>query len=509
MTRTRRFLGGVTLGSLQLVLATAVGLWMTPFLLGHVGSRILGYWLVAQQLLGYLQLMDFGVNELLPREAAYTVGRASQSVAGADLPTVIARARQAVRWQIPLVTVASIAAGYVVLARGGREALPLLLVLAAFVLLFPTRLYQATLQGLQDLVFLGRLQILTWAASIALTVLLVLNGAGLWALVTGWVIGQVVTSVACWVEMRREHPDAWPARSVSPPWMQVRPYVVSAGWVSIAQVAQVLLSGSDLLIVGSLLGTSSVVLYACTSKLTTVLANQPQLIMVSAMPALSELWAGRQRERLLELVSALTLAMLTISGLVACLTLAVNEGFVTWWVGAAQYGGATLTLLLAIQLLLRHWNITLIYGLVAFGLERRVSITNLVDGVASIALSVLFIRRLGPVGAVLGSIVAVLVTSLPANLVGLARRTETSPWIWCRSLLPWAARLAPLALLSFVIARVWPPTALWQLVAVTLAVSATYALVMVVGLRKTPFGAFIRPRMEAIFGPRVAWLRTT
>jgi O-antigen/teichoic acid export membrane protein len=509
MTRTRRFLGGVTLGSLQLVFATAVGLWMTPFLLGHVGSRILGFWLVAQQLLGYLQLMDFGVNELLPREAAYAVGRESQSVAGADLPAVIARARQAVRWQLPLVAVASIVAGYLVLARAGREAVPLLLVLAAFLALFPTRLYQAALQGLQDLVFLGRLQILTWAATTAMTVLLVLNGAGLWALATGWVIGQVLTSIACWMEMRREHPTAWPARSVSPRWADVRPYVISAGWVSVAQVAQVLLSGSDLLIVGSLLGTSSVVLYACTSKLTMVLANQPQLIMVSALPALSELWAGRQRERLLELVSALTLAMLTISGLVACVTLAVNEGFVTWWVGPTQYGGATLTLLLAVQLLLRHWNITLIYGMVAFGLERRVSITNLVDGVASIAFSVVLIRRFGPMGAVLGSILAVLVTSLPANLVGLAERTETSPWAWCTSLVPLAVRLAPLAAVSFVLAHVWPPTTLWQLAAMTLGVAAAYVLVIGIGLRKTPLGAFIRPRMEAIFGTRMAWLRAT
>ena len=76
MTRTRRFLGGVTLGSLQLALATVVGLWMTPFLLGRLGSETLGVWLIAQQLLGYLMLMDLGVNAVLPRETAYAMGRA-------------------------------------------------------------------------------------------------------------------------------------------------------------------------------------------------------------------------------------------------------------------------------------------------------------------------------------------------------------------------------------------------------------------------------------------------
>ena len=79
--------------------------------------------------------------------------------------------------------------------------------------------------------------------------------------------------------------------------------------------------------IGSLLGAQSVVLYSCTSKLTSVLANHPQLVMASATPALSELWAAGRRERLVELVTALTLAMLCLSGLIVCLTLALNEGF--------------------------------------------------------------------------------------------------------------------------------------------------------------------------------------
>ena len=129
MTRTRRFLGGVTLGSLQLALATVVGLWMTPFLLGRLGSETLGLWLIAQQLLGYLMLMDLGVNAVLPRETAYAMGRASGAATG-ELPQVIARARRAVTFQIPLVVAATCAAGIWVATRGVGTVMPLLLVLA-------------------------------------------------------------------------------------------------------------------------------------------------------------------------------------------------------------------------------------------------------------------------------------------------------------------------------------------------------------------------------------------
>ncbi len=110
-----------------------------------------------------------------------------------------------------------------------------------------------------------------------------------------------------------------------------------------------------------------------------------------------------------------------------------------------QYGGGTLTILLALQLILRHWNITLIYGLVAFGLERRVSMTNLVDGAVSVVLGLLLIPVIGLAGPVVGSLVAVVAISLPSNLFALAARTDVTPSRWVRSLMPWGWRVLVLA----------------------------------------------------------------
>ena len=56
--------------------------------------------------------------------------------------------------------------------------MPLLLVLAGFAVLFPLRLYQSVLQGLQELPFLGKLQIVSWATLTIVTIALVLAGCG-------------------------------------------------------------------------------------------------------------------------------------------------------------------------------------------------------------------------------------------------------------------------------------------------------------------------------------------
>ena len=156
MSRTHRFFGGVVLGHVHLVLVTLVGLWMTPFLLHRLGEQTVGLWFIAQQLLGYLLLMDVGVNALLPREAAFATGRAGGVTTAADLPRIVARAREAVVWQAPIVAAV---AGLTWLWMPGHwrpAAGPLAVMLACFVLLFPVRLYQAFLQGVQELPFLSR-----------------------------------------------------------------------------------------------------------------------------------------------------------------------------------------------------------------------------------------------------------------------------------------------------------------------------------------------------------------
>ena len=77
MSRTKRFVSGITLGYAGQVLTTLVGLWLTPFLLFRVGQHDYGLWIVGTQLMFYLALLDFGVVALLPRETAFATGRAS------------------------------------------------------------------------------------------------------------------------------------------------------------------------------------------------------------------------------------------------------------------------------------------------------------------------------------------------------------------------------------------------------------------------------------------------
>jgi O-antigen/teichoic acid export membrane protein len=495
VTRTRRLLGGLLFGYANQALLTLVGLWLTAFLLARLGRPEYGLWLVATRILGYLMLLDLGVVALLPRDIAFATGRAGGTDQAVDLASIVARTAAVVALQMPVVAFAATAIWLGLPVEWAALERPLALVMAAFVLLFPARIFQAALNGLQDLAVLGAINTAAWAAGTALTVGLVLAGWGLQALAVGWVAQQALLALCWWLRLRSRFPHALPDRIGVPGLTGAKAQLGRGAWISLSQIAQTFLHGTDVLVIGKLLGPEAVVPYFCTGKVLTVLANQPQLLAHTAQPALSELRAGETRERVIQVVTALTQAILLASGAIVCLVALVNEGFVTWWVGRQQYAGAGVTALLLAAMLLRHWNVTAVYSLFAFGRDRRISLTSLVDGIVTVVLSVYLVHWLGLAGAPVASLVGVVGVALPANLRGLHKATGVELHRLVTPLLPWLWRFVLAVVVVAVGSRVWTPDTLPQLLAAGGVVGVGYlALIGPLALRD-PLGIYIRPRM--------------
>jgi O-antigen/teichoic acid export membrane protein len=271
-----------------------------------------------------------------------------------------------------------------------------------------------------------------------------------------------------------------------------RDYVARSVWVSVSQISQVLLNGTDVMIIGALLGPAAVVPYACTGKLVSVLANQPQAILHTAAPALSELRSTADRARLFQVSAALAQATLAVSGLVACIVVAVNAGFVRWWVGPDQFGGFPLTLLLLAAMMIRHFNTTNVYALFCFGHEKRLALTGLADGVATLALSAALVSAFGLAGAPLGAIAGVVLVSAPLNLGALSRETSVPRWQIVSTLRPWLWRFAVVAAIAAAVgASVQPSSFLW-LAVLGGSAAVLYSLAVVAPLLRSPAGVYLR-----------------
>lgn len=413
MSRRQRLLAGTGIAYAHQAAVVLVGLWLTPFLLAHVGQHALGLWLAGGQILAYLALLELGVIVILPREVAAIGGRGDTD-GPQQLGQLIAHVQRVARWQMAGFALVSLAIWSLLPGEWTPLRNPLIIVFAAFIALYPLRIPLAVLQGQQELPLLAKLQAAGWAAGALVTITLVVAGAGLYALAAGWVVTVALPACAGALKAR----GRW-ERAPVPAAFPLR-YFSRSGWVSVNEIAHVLLNGSDLLLLGRMLGPAAIVPYACTGKLITVFANHPQLLMHAAQPALTELRASASRARVADAATALTQAMLIMSGALAVVILPINQWFVGWWVGPSQYGGWPLTLAFTVMMLLRHWNVAATQTLFCFGHERRISMTSVSDGVISIAAAIGLVWWLGPVGAPLASIIGVAAISLPANLRAVA-----------------------------------------------------------------------------------------
>lgn len=486
-----------------------VGFWLMPFYLGRIGQHDYGLWLVGTQLLAYLSLTDFGVVALLPLETAYATGRAGSVGKAIDLPQIIGQTARIVLYQLPIVIALAVAM-WLLIPTGWRDLRgPLAVAMVAFVVGFPLRILPALLQGLQDLAFANGLQTAVWILSTVATVLMVLAGWKLYALALGWLFSQLAMTPLLVYRLRTRFPGVMPRRLPPMVWSALRSQLGKGFWVSVGQVAQLLMTNSDNLIIGRMLSPAAVVPYSFTGKLPGVLGNQASMLMHTAAPALCELKTAESRQRVFQAIGALNQAMLTFSGLVFCVVVVINHWFVDWWVAARQYGeqygGIWLTLAILMSMVIRHWATTCAYTVFCFNYQRRISLTNLADGIVTAGACLAGIALWGVIGAPIGSMIGACLVSLPFNLQVIARDAgKTVPQLVAGMLGGWFWRFALLITAAIWVAMHWSPNSLVEAGAAAAAVVAIYCLVMLPNLLRAPMGVYLRPLASAFHEKFVA-----
>ncbi len=492
MSRSKRFLSGVVFGYSNQIITMVVGLWLTPFLLHHLGQHGYGLWLTALPILNYLMLADFGIVALLPRTVAYATGRAGGDKKYAtDLPATIGQTAVVVLGQTPVVVLAAVLVWVFLPTQWAELRGPLGMTMGVFAALFPLRLFPAVLEGLQEQAFVVKATMVSWAIGTVTSIVMILAGGGLYSVAAGWVIQLTGGAVASAYRLWTHHPEVLPSRLPRLSKPQFLGQLGRGFWVSANQVGTILMGSTDVLIIGKLFGPIAVVPYVCTGKLANVLANQPQMLMHLAMPGLSEMKTGESKERLFQVSIALSQGMLLLTGLVFCVILAVNKPFVFWWVGSKQYAGFVLTCAILLQILVRHWNLTIAYTAFCFGHEKMLAISGLIDGLVTAGTMLLLAKPFGYVGVVAGSIVGVCLTTLPTNMITVARDLHLSPLRMLVPFWPWFWRFALVAMGCGMFAKTWTLASPLQMAAVGAVIALVYCAVLLRPILASPLGPYV------------------
>jgi O-antigen/teichoic acid export membrane protein len=449
MSRTKRATIAAGFGYIQFGLSLVVAIALAPLLLSQLGVRTWGLWLATGEILAYAGMVDLGVLGVLPLLVAEADGGGDRTrmrrfvsnglVVGAVIGLAYALIGIAL-WQL-LPSVLRFTA-----ADRAAVGPPLALIVATTALTYPLRIYPATLIGLQDMTFFGTIRVVQAVLNLVVTIALLMNGYGLWALAWASVVPTAAGLIASAIRLRRIAPDLmtdWPAPTLS----EITPLVTNGFGVWLAGFGWLLLSSSNALVITFLGHPEWVPIFSCTAKVSLIATQLVWLMPDAGLVGLAQLYGeAKSTPRVRHVVGLLQQVHLVLAGAAACVILAFNPTFVTRWVGGPLFGGLTLNALLAGGVVLY----SLVHGLMTaastLGNRVEVGVVTIANGAIQIVAAIVLGRWLGLPGIALGGLLAVSLTSLPAGVLLLRRTIQlTVRGLVLDCVGPWTFRMIPIA----------------------------------------------------------------
>lgn len=501
MSRTRRASVTASFTYLQFALSIVVGVALVPFVLHRVGERLYGYWLASGEVLAYAAMADLGVMGVVPWLVAEADGRGDRRAIQRIMSTAVCAALFVSAIYGGLVLLLwRVAPSILSLAPADRAAIagPLMVIACVTAVVLPLRIAGSTLVGLQDVKFYGAMSTATWAMDLVVTVSLLLNGYGLYALALGAAVPSLISSVVMVLRLRALAPDLvhrWPrpsAREVARLFREgFGAWLGAWGWrLSIA---------TDAIVLASLGHPVWITMLAMTAKLGQMMTQMSWVPGDSSLVGLAQLSGEQRPERLRDAVSAVFRVYLALATGGTCILLAVNGAFVSGWVGAHLFAGGGVNAVLAILIVVSTLSHGMAVVVSALGKRMHVGLAALCSGTIQVGLALVLGRRFGLIGIPLASLSAQAIVLIPLLLPALAERTGLGISGLARQVVwPWASRSLPLIVVCAIAGASPLPLSFPGAVVAGVLVGLAYAwFARPLILGYPPVAALIRGRLAA------------
>lgn len=413
MSRTSKYIAGISTGYLTTVAGIVVSLALTPFILRYLDAEAYGIFTLGTNVIMFLTLIDIGVAAGINVHLAQNVGRI-------DAEEISRYASSGFFFQLLIVFMVII--GGLVLSilfptffevpeNLTVEATWMVLILASSVALSLAVQPFSSILIAHQLVYVDNfIRLLLLFLRTAITIALISNGFGILSMAIANLAATGITAVlSVWRAYRLVNGLQISYRLISPEIIR------SAGstgiWFSIGGIAGLVIQSVDNTIAGKLVSLESVTTLAITGKVYFLSQGLLYQLTNVARPMMGQLIGQGKKDQALKAYRQL-FAVSTGLAIIACATLwSINGVFVASWVGEQHYGGIWLDLAFALNLLVNVWimpnRATLSAGLIV----RPQTFSRLLEALLNLLLSVFLAMRFGLVGVVISTSLSAVVTS--------------------------------------------------------------------------------------------------
>ena len=492
--RVRHLARNAIFNGMGSVMGMAVGFFLSPFILHRLGNLEYGVWVLAVSVVGYLNMLDFGMQSSVIRFV-------SQGHAKGEHESASEAASAALWVRLQISVLAMVLSGIIAavfphvfsvppqLARSAQEAVMLIGCTTAVTMSLGVAGGVVTA--------LSRFDIVNYLAVVQ-TVIRV--GGIVWALRTGHgivaiafceLVAAFVTRTIQVVIAHRLYPELQ-YRLRKPQSATLKKIWSYSSYTFLITIAVQLVYQSDNVVVGAFVSTAAVTFYAIANSLCRYTWQAISAMSGTFMPAASTYEASGDTRSLVMLYKNGTRAMLLLSLPILITLMVRGSSFIGLWMGPQYEHRSGIVLdILAFPLIFFFANQTA--GAIAFGTEKHktVALWALGEGIANLVLSITLVHFYGIYGVAIGTLIPSLVAQLGfwpryiSKLVGLTAREVV--WnVWQPVI--WAS--IPFAVASWAVDVHFPAHSLVMFVLQVIATLPIYLLVTALVFRR-----FLRDRV--------------
>lgn len=425
MSLALRALKNVTSSWAGLALNIAVGFFLSPFILHHLGDDAFGLWVLIFSLTGYYGIFDFGIRSSLIRyvskfqatgdkdQLARLINTSlfSYSCLGAVLmvPTIVGSFYVDRLFHIPPAFL--------------HDARTLFFVVGASLALgFPLGISGGILEGLQRFYLLNWTNMVSLVVRATLIVLALRHGYGLLTVALITVSLPLITSA---IRAGLAHrilaiPYGW--KYVDRESMR---QVANYGSVTfMIIVAARLRFKTDAVIIGSMLSAAAITHFSIGARLVDYAGEVVSSLAQIFTPMSSQFHATGDYDRLRKIFIAGNRACAFVVFPITVSLIVMGKSVIEAWMGPRYVSSYIILLILLIPSTLYNMQTTSNRILFGMSQHRSLAIIVLIEGVANVILSVLLVRPFGIVGDAMGTAIPLLCTAIVFLPRHMCRRLE-------------------------------------------------------------------------------------
>jgi O-antigen/teichoic acid export membrane protein len=398
-------------GMSALIIVTFIA---TPIILELTSETLYGFWITTISILGYLALTDLGIGMSLTQLISANSSKGNSSdlnkiistafivfcglaliffISGISLTSFIP-----VWFKIPEKESALVISAYKVAIISGALALPL-------------SIFNSVVVGYQQMAVMNVSKNIVSIIGVIFSIILLKIDIGLVALPLATLFVVITNSIIAYIYSKKYFKEL--KISYSSFDLKVFKKLLSfGGYFQLGRVANTVALSTDNIVISIILGAGSVTPYAFTSKLpilfSVALASK---LPVAIFPAMTEMFANNEIEKLREIYKRLTYFAVRIALIGATLLFIVNFKFVELWVGPEYYGGNFLNFVFVLMVIIDtvyRGTTAIVY---ASGDLKKWTIASILEAILNIIITLILIKPYGLAGVALGTLISKILTT--------------------------------------------------------------------------------------------------